>query len=206
MTFERDTATVAPGMALPPMRVLDVGCGKGDSLIMSGLSRNDFVVGVDMDLHSLRQAAQRVPNGMFVAGRAEELPFADQSFGHVISGVALPYMDIDKALREIIRVLAPEGKLALTLHSFGFAVSDLMRRVRGRRAKPIIGSLWVLLNGAAFNLTLSTFRMPFTRNIETWQTSWAMRRLFRRLGIIERIEAPLMLRVRKSAGGAESPS
>lgn len=176
-----------------PNRVLDVGCGDGRSLVASGLTICNLVVGVDVHLESIRRAARRIPEGMFVLARAEELPFSEGSFDRVISRVALPYMDIPKAVKEIVRVLAPGGSLNVTLHSFGFAISDLARRVRGRKPKPVVGSIWVLVNGVLFNLFLRGFRMPFSRNIETWQTSWAMRRLLRRLGISGPIKAPVMI-------------
>jgi len=37
------------------------------------------------------------------------MPFADGSFDRVISAIALPYMNIQKALAEIHRILVPGG-------------------------------------------------------------------------------------------------
>lgn len=106
-----------------PTRVIDIGCGDGASLLASGFTGYAVVVGVDVNLRALRQAAERIPKAMFVLARAEALPFADTSFDQVLSGVALPYIDIPEAVKEMCRVLAPGGGATLTLHSFGFALS-----------------------------------------------------------------------------------
>ena len=49
------------------------------------------------------------PNIRLVCAAGENLPFADERFDLVFSRVALPYMDINRALREIARVLKRGG-------------------------------------------------------------------------------------------------
>lgn len=46
----------------------------------------------------------------------EKLPFADDSFHHVISNYGFEYSNISKSIYEVARVLKPEGKLILVCH------------------------------------------------------------------------------------------
>jgi SAM-dependent methyltransferase len=57
---------------------------------------------------------ERVPAPQVDLGAGEELPYADGSFDLVLVWSALQFMDIHLVLREIVRVLAPGGKLIAT--------------------------------------------------------------------------------------------
>ncbi|MFQ5468502.1 MAG: methyltransferase domain-containing protein, partial [Kiloniellaceae bacterium] len=97
-------------------RVLDVACGTGV------LAREAFrrvgqkgqVVGVDLNEGMLAVAARTEPKVEWRQGDAEHLPFEDASFDVVVSQFALMYFpDRVAALREMWRVLAPDGRLAV---------------------------------------------------------------------------------------------
>ncbi|WP_245193171.1 class I SAM-dependent methyltransferase [Amycolatopsis alba] len=101
------------------VRVLDLGCGDGfllDLLVKSGHQ----AAGVDLSSADLALARQRpslrgVP---LTTGRAQELPFADDSFDACVSHMAFMLMpDIDQVAAELARVLAPGGHLALIVSS-----------------------------------------------------------------------------------------
>ena len=68
--------------ALPSARTLDVACGTG---FLTRHLRGD-IVGLDQSERMLAIARESVPNGEFVHGDALELPFADSSFGRVVTG------------------------------------------------------------------------------------------------------------------------
>ncbi len=97
-------------------RVLDVGCGASglyDDLWEAGVG----VYGTDPGLELL-QAHQR---GLFVAGTAEGLPFPDQSFGAAYSMHSLAHFaKPELGLREIARVLKPDGKLIILTPNANF--------------------------------------------------------------------------------------
>ena len=88
-------------------KVLDIGCGKGFLLYdltqaVPGLE----VTGLDISRYALDRAKPEVKDRL-VEGHARELPFSDASFDFVFSINALhvlPCYDLDRALREMMRV------------------------------------------------------------------------------------------------------
>ncbi|HET7694282.1 MAG TPA: class I SAM-dependent methyltransferase [Vicinamibacterales bacterium] len=137
-------------------RMLDIGCGAGQTIV--GLRAGSRAVGVDIDLDALRVAA-RGPVGeplRVAAARGERLPFAGGSFDYVYSRVALPYMDIPCAIAEMHRVLRPGGRLWLALHPVDIPAEQFRRgNLKGK-----VYALYTMLNGAWFHLTGRTMTLP----------------------------------------------
>jgi ubiquinone/menaquinone biosynthesis C-methylase UbiE len=75
------------------------------------------IVGVDVSSRMLSRAQARLSgksNVTFVRARAEQLPFSDASFDVILSASALHHFtDPSRALREMCRVLADDGRIAL---------------------------------------------------------------------------------------------
>jgi SAM-dependent methyltransferase len=101
----------------PGERVLDVACGPGnftrDFALAAGTGP---VVGVDSSATMLEVAVRDNPMGnlAYVRGDACDLPFRDESFDAVCCFAALYLIEEPmRALAEIVRVLAPAGRLAL---------------------------------------------------------------------------------------------
>jgi ubiquinone/menaquinone biosynthesis C-methylase UbiE len=97
--------------------VLDIGCGTGKHLnwyVQSGFKATGLEPSPEM-----RAIAQRYnPGAPILDGTADALPFSDQSFDFVSAIEVLRYlhpMDIQKAFREMARVLKPGGRLFVTL-------------------------------------------------------------------------------------------
>jgi ubiquinone/menaquinone biosynthesis C-methylase UbiE len=196
------TAAVARGFERGTQaRVLDLGCGTGHLPLREGIRPTDEVVGVDINQERLAAARERFPERRFYLAPAESLPFPSGSFDRVISNVALPYMDIPKALAEVRRVLVPGGTVLFTLHPLRFTLSEL------RKAFPrVIATafrLFVILNGVLLHLTGST--VTLNGRSESFQTKHGIRRLLERAGF-ERIEfsqpaGRLIVRARVSGTG-----
>jgi ubiquinone/menaquinone biosynthesis C-methylase UbiE len=97
-------------------RLLDIGCGTG-ALIAELLRRapNSDVAGIDLSYAMTAIARHRVPISVpLVVGDAERLPFADGSFTALVSSSSFHYWAAPAALRELRRVLHPNGRLILT--------------------------------------------------------------------------------------------
>jgi ubiquinone/menaquinone biosynthesis methyltransferase len=109
---------------VPDDRVLDLACGTGD-ILFEAAPHVGQAVGLDLthrmvQLATLRRArpsGQRGagpsgPAGSFITGDMLALPFPDGHFTVVTTGYGLRNVpDLDQAIREIRRVLAPGGRL-----------------------------------------------------------------------------------------------
>jgi len=131
----------APMMAALPDsgRILDIGCGEGRFCRMMS-TRGLTVVGLD-PTEALRARAQTLdPQGRYIAGRAEALPFEAASFDGVVFYMSLiDIPDFRLAINEAARVLRPGGRLLVgNLQSF---VTARPRDWDGE------GSHWVIENG-----------------------------------------------------------
>jgi ubiquinone/menaquinone biosynthesis C-methylase UbiE len=162
------------------MRVLDLGCGSGVDLFSWGVTSADEVTGLDIDRTRLAAARRRFPNRVYQLGAAERLPFQAESFDRVISAVALPYMNIQKALAEIHRVLARGGSLSLSLHSPGFTLAELLHNAFPKPLATLF-RLYVMANGSWFHCTGKTAGF-LNRRTESFQTERGMRIALKRAG------------------------
>jgi SAM-dependent methyltransferase len=101
---------------------LDVGCGEGRFCRMLK-ARGIAVTGLDPTAALLSEARRRDPDGTYVDGEAEALPFAAGAFDLVVSYLTLiDIPDVRRAISEMVRVLSPGGRLLIAnLTSFNTA-------------------------------------------------------------------------------------
>jgi ubiquinone/menaquinone biosynthesis C-methylase UbiE len=94
-------------------RVLDVGCGTGH-FSLAATARGAEVVSVDIGIELLRTARGKGV-GRVVTGDAGALPFPGSSFDVVVSSECIEHtVDPERSVAEMLRVLRPDGLLALT--------------------------------------------------------------------------------------------
>ncbi|PYI40225.1 bifunctional demethylmenaquinone methyltransferase/2-methoxy-6-polyprenyl-1,4-benzoquinol methylase [Arthrobacter psychrolactophilus] len=99
--------------AEPGQRVLDLAAGTGTSSEPYA-DAGVHVVACDFSVGMLKVGKRRRPDIDFVAGDATNLPFADDSFdASTISFGLRNVVDPQKALREMLRVTKPGGKLVV---------------------------------------------------------------------------------------------
>lgn len=164
------------------MRVLDLGCGDGLTPEKLSLPPTWHIIGIDAKYPSLAKAHSNFPQRSFVCSVAEKLPFPNSSFDRVISNVALPYMDIPKALGEIHRILAPGGTLLASLHPWSFAVAELRKALPRPQASLFRG--WVLANGVVFHVAGRNL-VPVRNMGESFQTERGIRIAMQRANFAE---------------------
>jgi SAM-dependent methyltransferase len=114
----------------PGDRIIDIGCGDGYWTNYFGRHATS-VVGIDPYLHDLTKAARYGrPGSRFCLATSEALPFPEGAFTKAVSVCVFEHLyDDQRALREIHRVLAPEGICAATVDSLDSPhVSDSHRQ------------------------------------------------------------------------------
>jgi SAM-dependent methyltransferase len=102
--------------AEPGQRVLDAGCGSGE-LVGLALLRGCEVAGTDLapGMIELCRATNQLERATFHEASTEELPFPDASFDIVISSMSIHFCDdVDKAFRELRRVVKPGGRIGIS--------------------------------------------------------------------------------------------
>jgi SAM-dependent methyltransferase len=120
-------------------RVADIGCGTGELLreLSSAWPASDLV-GVDFAASRLRTAAAAAPPVTLVdADLGAALPFADGAFDTVFCTEVLEHLkDPVRCLREMRRVLTPDGRLTLSVpNATGFAPFH--------RVAPLVPGAWL---------------------------------------------------------------
>lgn len=99
----------------PGQRLLDIGCGSGQSAIPAARQGHQ-VVGIDIAENLVEVANERSRleglNAQFDVGDAEALPYEDNSFDAVITMIGAMFApQPDKVANELARVIHPGGKL-----------------------------------------------------------------------------------------------
>jgi len=93
--------------------VLDACCGTGDLAIADARAGGN-VTGLDFSERMLERARRKAPELTWLSGDLLALPFADGSFDAATVGFGVRNVDdLEAALRELRRVLRPEGRLGI---------------------------------------------------------------------------------------------
>jgi len=166
-----------------PARVLDVATGPAGVAIATARRTGARVVGVDLNEPMLREGVRNTHRAdladriVLIAGQAERLPFADESFDAISFSYLLRYVDDPAAtLAEIARCLRPGGVLA----SLEFAVPPrrswrALWRLYTSTVLPVAG----LLTGGRAWWRVGVFlgpsirhhyeRMPLDAHVRAWE-------------------------------------
>ncbi len=109
---------------LPPdSRVLDLGCGDGWTarLVARSLTAGAvFGLDVSMEMVSLaRELSAELENTLFAPGAAEEIPWAEDYFTHILSIESAYYWtDMNLSAKEIFRVTAYGGSFHILINYY----------------------------------------------------------------------------------------
>lgn len=104
--------------------ILDVGCGPGEQMIQLQ-DAGATVFGIDTDAGPLENCRRRGLN--VITGKAEDLPFADDSFDGILCKVVLSYTDERRTIAEFARILKPGGTAYIVTHGSGYYLTYLFR-------------------------------------------------------------------------------
>ena len=113
--------------------ILELGCGNGDtSRAIAGAFATATVTAMEVDTaqHAANLASPQLPNLQFVLGAAEKIPAADESVDIVLMVKSLHHVPpemLDRAMRDIRRVLKPGGLAYIVEPVFGGAFNEILR-------------------------------------------------------------------------------
>jgi demethylmenaquinone methyltransferase/2-methoxy-6-polyprenyl-1,4-benzoquinol methylase len=129
----------------PGHHVLDVACGTGLVAVEAAkiLGSAENITCLDPSSGMLEVARTKL-KARFVQGRAEAMPFADNSFDFLTMGYALRHVaDLDVTFREYHRVLRPGGKvLILEVTKPRGRVADFFFKLYFGRIYPFLSGLF----------------------------------------------------------------
>jgi SAM-dependent methyltransferase len=132
-----------------PIKMLDVGCGGGETAIaVAQQFRKVHVTGLDLSPDLIQRAKKRALHLRrhvdFLQGSALNLPFKDNSFEFVTSFGSLKFWpDMRKGLLECIRVLKPDGHLVVVEGDRACRLDDTSAFVRRSRIPDLVSPLGV---------------------------------------------------------------
>jgi len=127
----------------PGDHVLDIGSGTGVlvPLLVAGLASEGKIVAVDFSVEMLVQAQAKdfPPIVGFARADVIAIPLADDSIDLAICNSALPHFsDKGKALKEIARVLRPNGRLVICHTMSRQALNQLHQSIGGAVANDLL--------------------------------------------------------------------
>jgi SAM-dependent methyltransferase len=105
---------------VPGQRVLDYGCGNGEESIYAARAGARQVVGIDISEVSIENCRRRAREaGLegtldFRINDGEALEFGADEFDLAMEYGVLHHVDLDAAMRELARVLKPDGRMICT--------------------------------------------------------------------------------------------
>jgi demethylmenaquinone methyltransferase/2-methoxy-6-polyprenyl-1,4-benzoquinol methylase len=164
--YRRWRANTLDETVRPNDRVLDACCGTGD-LAIGARARGANVVGVDFSHEMLERARRKDARVEWVQADVLHLPFEDASFDAATVGFGVRNVaDLEAGLRELRRVLKPQGRLGILEITTPRGALAPFYKVWFDRVVPLLGK--VLPGGAAYTyLPASVRRFPGPDELET---------------------------------------
>lgn len=165
--------------------VLDLGSGGGFDVFQAGekVKASGRVIGVDMTPEMLAKARKNIEqyrqrtgldNVEFRLGEIEYLPVPDSSMDVVLSNCVINLSpDKPQVWREILRVLQPGGKVAVSDLALLKPLPDNIRAMASALVGCVAGAVLVeetrhLLEATGFHSIVLTPKADYVRNMQDW--------------------------------------
>jgi ubiquinone/menaquinone biosynthesis C-methylase UbiE len=132
---------------LAGLRILDVGCGRGDTLrqLLEYGAEPELLTGIDLLDENVKQARRRSPHLQVICGSASRLPFPDSNFDLVLQFTLFTSILNDEVKRaiaaEMTRVLAPGGRILWYDFSFNNPRNPDVRGIGKREIQALFPGL-----------------------------------------------------------------
>ncbi len=103
-----------------PKQILDIATGTGDLALMMASLQPDRIVGLDISKGMLEVGKKKIAEAnlsdkiTMMVGDSENMPFEDNTFDAItVSFGVRNFENLNKGLKEILRVLKPNGKFVI---------------------------------------------------------------------------------------------
>jgi demethylmenaquinone methyltransferase/2-methoxy-6-polyprenyl-1,4-benzoquinol methylase len=103
-----------------PKQILDIATGTGDLALMMASLNPERIVGLDISSGMLEVGKRKIEKAKLsnkiemIVGDSEEMPFKDNTFDAItVSFGVRNFANLDKGIKEIARVLKPDGVLVI---------------------------------------------------------------------------------------------
>ncbi|MFB0533935.1 MAG: glycosyltransferase [Anaerolineae bacterium] len=149
--YHRWLTQVYQSLVAPGLRVLEVGCGKGDLL---AALKAAVGVGVDFSREMIRRAAQRYPNLHFIQADAHALCLGEPFDVIILSDLVNDLWDVQTVLEQIRPLTTPRTRIILNSYSRLWELPLLLSAKLGL-AKPNLYQNWLTVEDIANLLNLA---------------------------------------------------
>ena len=145
--------------------ILDLAAGSGDLANLIKKKSKCQCILYDANTKMLEKAKKKINNGIFISGKAENLPFKSNTFDYILVGFGLRnFSDLNMSLIEAKRVLKKGGFFVIL--EFSEINSNLLRKLFYFYGKIIPKYAGLLLNKKfAYNYLIESIRQ-FPNQIE----------------------------------------
>ena len=164
--WRRTAKSFAPILGRSDANILDLCCGTGDmtfALARGAGKSSARILGADFS-HAMLQRASAKSTGSclrWVEADALHLPFASGNFDLVTTAFGFRNLaDYDAGLREMVRVLRPEGECGILDFGEPGGLVGRLYRVYFKRVLPAVGTLISGVKGPYAYLPASVERFP----------------------------------------------
>ena len=179
--YQKRTAVAQlEGIDLQGREIIDIGCGTGIIALLALEKGAKKAVCGDISEKMLNQAKENAISAGYDSTRiifnqldAESLPFNEDSFDAVITGMAFGlFPDQEKAVREMFRVLRPGGLISLGAHGpehYWEAIDTTIRALNKRHVLGYRFEFWPRTERHIIKLMKDAGFKDFQTNRFTWR-------------------------------------
>jgi SAM-dependent methyltransferase len=153
--YHRRLVEVYRSVVAPGLRVLEVGCGRGDLL---AALEPAVGVGVDLSQEMIKAAGARYPSLRFLRGDAHTLELREPFDVVILSDLVNDLWDVEVALKRVQQVTEPGSRLVLNFFSLLWEQPLNLARSMGL-AKPLLEQNWLTVEDVSNLLGLADFEV-----------------------------------------------